>query len=52
MYSGKVIDELILCVERVQNNDNLPPKKAPANAGSTFMFLRNFRGEYNSVKVA
>ena len=52
MYTGKVIDELILCVERVQENDNLPPKKKPANVGSTFMFVRNCRGEYNAVKIA
>jgi len=51
MYTGKVIDELISCVEKVQQTENLPPKKAPASAGSTFMFLRNFRGEYNTVRV-
>ena len=55
MYSGKIIEELIRCVESVQGKDRglpVPPKFGPESTGSTFMLMRNFLGQYQKVRVA
>lgn len=54
MYSGKIIEELIRCVEGVQGKEkglNVPSEFDPETDGSTFMLVRNFLGQYQTVRV-